>query len=138
MKLLEEIYKNASMGADSVSNLLKDLEEKDNKIKKELECIKKGYEEFMKQSCKLMKKNKIEPRDENLMIKAMSKMNIKKEVNKDNSDAAIADMVIQGISLGNIEMEKGIKNSEDKDAIKLAKEFIKFSEEKIEELKKYL
>ena len=36
MKLLEEIYKNASMGADSVSNLLKDLEEKDNKIKKEM------------------------------------------------------------------------------------------------------
>ena len=138
MKLLEEIYKNASMGADSISNLIKELEEKDNKIKKDLEFIKKGYEEFMKKSCKLMKKNKTGPKDENLMIKAMSKMNIKKELKIDNSDAAIADMVIQGISLGNIEIEKGIKNSEDKDEIKLAKEFIEFSEEKIEKLKNYL
>lgn len=58
MELLEEIYKNASMGADSISNLIKDLESKDNKIKKELENIKKDYEEFMKKAYKELKKCK--------------------------------------------------------------------------------
>lgn len=72
------------------------------------------------------------------MLKAMSKMNIKKEVLNDNSDSAIADMVIQGISMGIIEMEKKIKCCEDGFAKKLAKEFIKFSEEKNEKLKQYL
>lgn len=138
MELLEKLYKNATMGADSISNLLKDLEEKDNKIKQELEHIKEEYELFIKKSCELMEQKDIKPKEENLMIKAMSKMNIKKEVNQDNSDSAIADMVIQGISMGNIEMEKSIRGSKDKDSIKLTNEFIKVFEKEIETLKKYL
>ena len=35
-----------------------------------------------------------------------------KEVKKDNSDAAIADMLIKGVSMGSIEMEKKIKQIE--------------------------
>ena len=59
----------------------------------------------------------------------------------DNSDAAMAEMLIQGISMGSIEIEKQIKNYKDhvdKDDMKLAKKFLKFQEKAIEELKKYL
>lgn len=138
MELLEEIYKTASMGADSTKYLITDLKNKDNKIKSLLEDILKGYEEFMKKSCKLLKKHNEKPISESMMAQKMAKLNIKKEVKSDNSDSAIADMLIQGITLGNLELEKGIKNTEDKAAIKLAKEFINFSKDKINQLKGYL
>ena len=68
-------------------------------------------------------------------------MGIKKEVLHDNSDASIADMLIKGISMGTIDMEKKIENYKenvDKENLKLAKDFYQFQQENIEELKKHL
>ena len=79
--------------------------------------------------------------EENAISKLMASMGIQKEVKGDNSDAAMAEMLIQGISMGSIEMEKQVKNYKDrvdKDDMKLAKKFLKFQEKAIEELKKYL
>ena len=60
---------------------------------------------------------------------------------KDNSDSKMADMLIQGFTMGVINVTKRI-DTFDKDAdkfiLKLAKEFKKFQEENIEMLKKYL
>ena len=75
------------------------------------------------------------------MADIMSKMGIKKEVKNDNSDAAIADMLIQGFTMGNLEMQKRIDNFEgkaDKKIINLAKDLLKFGEDSIQELKPYL
>ncbi len=138
MELLEEIYKNASMGISSVTDLINDIKEKDNKIKNELEYILKEYQKFEKESEKLLKKKKEKPKETGVIAKTMVKMNIKKEVIADNSDAALADMLVQGITLGNLELEKKVKNSDCKEAIKLANEFIKFGEGEIDKLKKYL
>ena len=60
---------------------------------------------------------------------------------KDNSDAKIADMLIRGFTMGNIDIDKLIdkyKNEADKNIIHLAKELKKFGEENIELLKSYL
>ena len=68
-------------------------------------------------------------------------MGIKKEVINDNSDASMAEMLIQGISMGSLEMQKKIKAYEkkiDEETLKLAKSFLKFQENAIEKLKKYL
>ena len=58
-ELLEYIYQNASMGVKSCTNLIKILNEKDNKIKKVVEGELKGYENFVKKAEKLMKKHNI-------------------------------------------------------------------------------
>ena len=71
----------------------------------------------------------------------MAGTSIKKEVNNDNSDSSIADMLIKGISMGSIDMEKKI-HAYDKDVNKedlsMAKEFLKFQEKCIDKLKAYL
>ena len=62
----------------------------------------------------------------------MSTMGITKEVKKDNSDAAIADMLIKGVSMGSIEMEKKIKDfskEASKEEKKLAEGLFKVSTE---------
>lgn len=71
----------------------------------------------------------------------MSKMSINKEIISDNSDSNIADMLIQGLTMGNLELTKHIDNYEktaDKKIINLAKSLKKFGEEYIEKLKVYL
>ena len=140
-ELLQHIYQNASMATFTLTKLLENLEEKDNKIKDATEDILKEYEQFAKTSKQLLKEKKIIPQEESMMAKMGASMGIKKEVINDNSDASMAEMLIQGISMGSLEMQKKIKAYEkkiDEETLKLAKSFLKFQENAIEKLKKYL
>ena len=76
-----------------------------------------------------------------MMAKMGSSFAIKKEVIVDNSDSRIADMLIKGLTMGTLDMEKKIsKYSEniDKKTLKQAEAFLKFQQESIAELKKFL
>lgn len=140
-EILEYIYKDANMGAESITTLIKTLQSKDNKIKPVLEEELKKYEEYIKKSEKQLKKLKVELKEFSTMAKMSSWMGIKMEMLKDNSDARIADMLIKGLTMGTIDMNKRIDNYEkivDKDILKLAKEFRSFQEDSIEKLKVYL
>lgn len=140
-ELLQHIYKDASMGCFTLTKLLEDLKEKDNKLKGPIENILKEYEEFANTSKDLLEEKQIIPQGENMMAKMGASMGIKKEVKADNSDASIAQMLIQGISMGSLETEKKLgvyKNDVDKEHKKLAEKFLHFQEKTIDELKKYL
>lgn len=141
MELLNFVYENAEMGAHSLNNLSDILRNKDNKIKGLIEDELKEYNIFLKESEKLLKKNKIEPKKTNMMAKISSKMGIKMETIKDNSDPAIASMVIEGLTMGIVEMETKIENYKklvDKKVLKLSTKFLKFQEEEIEKLKTFM
>ena len=140
-ELLEYIYQNASMGVKSCTTLINILNNKDNKIKKIVEGELKGYEEFLKKVKKLLKKNKIEPKDKGIMTDIRSKLGMNMELMKDNSDARIADMLTKGFTMGNVDISKKIdrfQDNADKDILKLAKELLDFGQKNIELLKPYL
>lgn len=140
-ELLLYIYQNAEMGVKSTTQLINLLNKSDNKIKTTVEKQLKGYEVFLKKSQNLLKKNKISPKGTNIIAKISSSIGISMEFMKDNSDAKIADMLIRGFTMGNIDIDKLIdkyKNEADKNIIHLAKELKKFGEENIELLKSYL
>ena len=141
LELLECIYQNADMEVKSLTNLLNNLKEKNNKIKTLVSEEIKEFEKFVKTSKKLLNKNSTEPKSKGLIAETMSKMGIKKEVKNDNSDSAIAEMIIEGFTMGNLEINKLITNYEkvaDKKYIKLAQELVKFGEEEIKKLKEYI
>ncbi len=140
-EILEYIYQTSNMGMQSTKYLIDSLKGKDNKIKKLVEEIEKNYEKYAKETEKLLNKQDLEAKPIGMMAKAMSKMSINKEMISDNSDANIADMLIQGLTMGNLELTKHIDNYEktaDKKIINLAKSLRKFGEEYIEKLKVYL
>lgn len=140
-ELLTYIYQVASMGVKSTTTLINAIKNTNNKIKKIVEDELKEYESFLKESKKLLKKNKIVPKDKCFMVEIMSKMGIKMEMLKDNSDPSIAEMLIQGFTMGVVEMEHKIdryKENADRSIIKLAKHLLKFQQESIELLKPYL
>lgn len=141
MELLNYVHENAEMGLHSLNNLKESLKNKDNKIKGLLDDEIKEYNNFLKESEKLLKKNKIEPKKTNLMSKLSSKMGITMETLKDNSDAAIASMIIEGITMGIVNMQTKIENYKkvvDKKILKLSTKFLKFQEEEIEKLKTFM
>ena len=68
-------------------------------------------------------------------------MGIKMQVLKDNSDSAIADMLINGLTMGEIEMTKMFScfdENVDRDIKKLIRDFKDFQTNAIDKLKKYL
>lgn len=140
-EILEYIYQTSNMGMESTKDLINSLKGKDNKIKKLIEEIEKNYEKYAKETQKLLNKKDLKAKPIGMMAKAMSKMSITKEMISDNSDANIADMLIQGLTMGNLELTKHIDNYEktaDKKVMNLAKSLRKFGEEYIEKLKEYL
>ena len=140
-ELLNYIYKTSNMGEQNTKDLIEAIKEKDNKIKKLLPEIAKNYEKYAKESEKLLKKEDLKAKSTGIMAKTMSKMSINKEMLNDNSDANIADMLIQGLTMGNLNLTKYIDNYEktaDKKIINIAKSLRKFGEEYIQKLKIYL
>lgn len=140
-ELLEHIYKDAYMASYSLQRLLDEIKNKDNKIKGDVEDILQKYQEFKEEVEELLKGNGEEVNDPNFFAKMGSTMGIIKEVKTDNSDSSIADMVIQGVSMGSIETEKKLKAYEkdiEKEYKDLAQRFLKFQQKSIDKLKKYL
>lgn len=140
-EILEHVHNDSAMAIHSIEKLIEKLKDKDNKIKGYIEDILEKYKEFEEKSRDILEENDKEIAEPSFMVKMGSSMGISKEVDLDNSDSAIADLLIEGISMGSIEMEKKLKQYEkdlDKEHKKLAKDFLKFQEKTIDELKKYL
>lgn len=140
-ELLLMIYKLSDMGIFTMTELLKGLKNKDNKIKKLCEDILKSYECFLKDSKESLNKQEIKLEGNSVLAKIGARMGIMNEVKSDNSDSSIAELLIQGLSMGTIEMERLISQYKDivtKKDLKLAKEFLKFQQKMVSELKSYL
>lgn len=140
-ELLVFIHKNAEMGAFSTERLIKNLKTKENKIKVILENQHKEYKNFAKKSKKILKSNNIEVEENNILTKISSGMGIMMETMKDNSDAALAQMLIEGFTMGVVQVTTKIsayKKIVDRSTLNLAKKYLKFQEDEIEKLKEFM
>ena len=129
------------MALDSLTILIKKINKKDNKIKKIVEGIIKGYENYLKKVKDYMDDNNYDIKGKSLLSKVGAYFGVNMEVMKDNSDSRIADMLIQGLTMGVLSVTKKIdsyKGDADKEILKLANEFKDFQQEAINMLKKYL
>ena len=141
MELMVSVYKASEMGSFSTTSLIRNLKNRDNKIKHVLEMELKEYEKFMKLSEKVLKKNKIEPNSTSLMTKISSEAGIMFETMKDNSDSAIAEMLTEGFTMGVLEMENNIdkyKSICEKKYLKIATDFKEFQNNEIKKLKEFI
>lgn len=138
-EILNYIYENAKMGKESTKTLIKSLEGKENKIIEAAEDILKSYADFENKAKELIATTEL--KEPKLIAKISANMGIKMKTKKDNSDANIADMLVQGLTMGELEMSKKIESFKDtvsKESLTLAKEFRIFQANAIEKLKKFL
>ncbi len=140
-ELLTYLYQDADMALNSLTLLINKINKKDNKIKKVIEGLIKGYENYLVKVKDYMKQNNYDIQAKPLISKMGAYFGINMEVMKDNSDSRLADMLIQGLTMGVLNVTKKIdtyKGDAEKEVLALAKEFKGFQQEGIEFLKKYL
>lgn len=141
MELMEYIYQDAEMACFTLTTTLDKLNGKDNKIKSIIEDILKGYERYLEETKEELEEHGISLKPLGAMSKMGASMGVKKEVKCDNSDSSIADMLIKGISMGSLDMEKKINEYQgkaEKKYLKKAKEFFEFQHDSVDKLKEYL
>ena len=95
---LAEIYRNAQLALQSISNVLPQVE--DWEVKAELEAQHEEYEKFSAKAAILAKDRGIELKEPSAFKKMMMWGSIKMSTLTDNSRAHIADMMIQGTVMG--------------------------------------
>ncbi len=140
-ELLEIIYQDTYMASKNLEVLLEEIRYKDNKIKGSCEDILKEYEKYLKTTKKLLRSNKVKPRKVSPFALMGAKMKMKKDVKTDNSDSKISDIIIQGLVMGVIDINKRLDNYKkdvNKDVLSLANDLLKFQKNSIDTLKEYL
>ena len=140
-EVLNYVYKNANMGKESTKTLLKSLEGKDNKIINAVIDILNSYENFEKDAERILKLMNEKGKKYGPFATLSADMSAMMEVVKDNSDTAIADMLITGLTKGEIEMTKMFGTFDediDEDIKKIIRDFKDFQSNAIVKLKKYL
>ena len=133
LEIVNHIYKDSEMAISTLTKLSNTLEKKDNKIKDTVEDIIKGYERYFKDAKKILNKNNCKKEKNGIVSKVMANMGIDKEVKDDNSDSAMADMLIKGVSMGSIDLEKKLAKYKDKEiddkVLELANDFKDFQDD---------
>ncbi len=95
---LAEIYRNAQLALQSISNILPEVE--DTETRAELTAQHEEYEKFSAKAAILAKNMGLELKEPNMMKKAMMWGSIKMNTMTDNSRSHIAEMMVQGTVMG--------------------------------------
>ena len=95
---LAEIYRNAQLALQSISDILPETE--DGELRAELTAEHEAYEHFSARAQMLAKDKGLELKEPNPMKKAMMWGSIKMSTLTDNSRSHIADMMVQGTVMG--------------------------------------
>lgn len=136
--VLNEINKGIKMGMDSISNVAEKVQDDD--FKQDLKYQYDQYNKILNKVNNELTNYDDFPKELNPAQKMMGWMSVEWSTLEDKSNSKISEMMIQGSNMGII---KGVKllnsNPELNDNIKnIINEFVKFQENSIEQLKKYL
>jgi len=136
-ELYQEIYRGCKMGGESIVNLLPKVN--DEGLRSELTAQLERYEEFASKAREQLFDMDKTPKEENILTKLSSKMGVMMNTMIDATSSHIAQMIIEGCSMGITELIKAIHAHDEKDdAEKLAREVVSFEESCTENMKKYL
>lgn len=137
-KAITDIYKNAHIALQSISDLIPSVDEED--IKNELHEQYDGYEKIIGKISSFMVENNIEPKDVNFMKKAMLWSSIKIKTLFNNSRNQVAEMMINGTVMGINELTamKNEGQNLNEDILLLLEELLSLEEEYEQRLKKFL
>ena len=136
--ILNELNKGIKMGMDSIYNVSEKVQ--DDRFKQDLKYQYDEYNKILNEVNDELTKFDDFPKEINPMQKAMSWMGVEMNTMMDKSNSKIAELMIQGTNMGIIEGVKLLNQNPDADeeVKNVLNKFIKFQENTIEQLKKYL
>ena len=136
--ILNELNKGIKMGMDSISNVSEKVQ--DDRFKQDLKYQYDEYNKILNEVNNELTNYEEFPKELNPMQKAMGWMGVEMNTLTDKSNSKIAELMIQGTNMGIIEGVKLLNQNPDadKDVKETLNKFVKFQENTVEQLKKYL
>lgn len=136
--ILNELNKGIKMGMDSISNVSEKVQ--DDRFKQDLKYQYDEYNNLLNQVNQELTNYDDFPKELNPMQKAMGWMGVEMNTLTDKSNSKIAELMIQGTNMGIIEGVKLLNQNPEADTeVKnVLNRFVKFQENTVEQLKKYL
>lgn len=139
-ELLEGVYRNVRMCADSLLDLLPHVQ--DEKLKSDLTVQISVYEAFSSRAAKEMKDTGATPAETNPMARFSAKMGTFWHTLKDSSTPHIAQMVLEGTTMGVGNLLRALRDAENagvsENILSLARDVCAYEERVTEEIKTYL
>lgn len=137
-KAINDVYKNAHIALQSISDVMPSVDCDD--LKKELRDEYEGYEKIIGEISTYMSEQKVEPKDIGAFKKAMMWSSIKMKTLMDDSRNKIADMMIKGTVMGINELKamENEKENYDEKVAEFISALLKLEEGYVEKLKAFL
>ncbi len=135
--LLQEIYKNTTMGGDSIIDLMDKTS--NSEMRAEMTRELERYREYSSRAANLLAERGLKPEAPGIMAKAGSKMGMAFNTMLDTTTSHIAEMMINGATMGIINIEKQLNANEPTgEARKLAEEILDFEKSTADNLARFL
>ena len=137
-KAINDVYKNAHIALQSISDILPSIDDED--IKAELKDQYDGYEKLIGEISTFMAENDIKPKDIGVFKKAMLWSSIKMKTMVNNSRNQVAEMMINGTVMGINELTAMKNEGEnlDEQVLQYVEKLLALEEDYEQRLKKYL
>ena len=137
---LQEVYKGVSMGTDAVNTILGKA--RDKSFREELTAELDGYENFANQARDQLTALSVAAKEVSTFAKIPSAISINMSTLVDDSTSKLAELMIDGNTMGVVQMKKELSRVEQgaisDDATKLAEDVVAFQEKNIETMKTFL
>ena len=139
-KLLKDIYQNVRMSADSLLDLLPHVQ--DERLKSDLTVQISVYESFSARAVKEMENISLTPTEPKPLTRFSAKMGTFWHTLKDPSTPHIAQMVLEGTTMGVGELLRALRDGENagvsENILTLARDVCAYQERITDEIKAYL
>lgn len=137
-ELLNSVCQNAEMGRNSIMHVIKITD--DPPFRRALENQLSEYQKLYDSADEMLRQRGSEPDDSHTAAKMMSYMMANLKTINDNSPSRIAEMMIQGSTMGVVKIQKQIReySGGDERVSDIADKLLKTEQANIEEMKKFL
>ena len=138
IEMLNYIFQNVQMGTDTVNTILPDV--KNENMRNDLIVQLKEYGALARRAENLIAREGESAKDNNIFKKAMTETMAKFNSMKDPSASHIAEMMINGATMGVIDMTKRLKQyqAQDPEIDALGRDVVEFEENTVTKMKNYL
>ncbi|ERK30455.1 MULTISPECIES: hypothetical protein [Clostridium] len=138
IELLNYIYQNSEMGKDTLTQLIKMTT--DENFKNNLQSQLNEYNSIFNEADEKLKSNNKESKSIGTLTKVSTYISINFNTLINKTPSHMAEMLIQGSTMGIIDITKKIKEykSQDQTILGLANKLLQFEQKNIDELKNFL
>lgn len=138
VEFLNKIYENSTMGEESISMLSEKVE--DSQMLSELQYQHSQYSKITNDTVNALSEEKALPKESSPMSQMGLWSGIQMNTLKDRSSDKIAEMMIQGSTMGIIDLSRTLKQYNDVDSKykKIGEELIKLEENSSQRMKEFL